>query len=137
MDKGSARRPRGDSNAQPADSKSDCQELSVADILSNYTTLFVIQKNASSSSSRFCMTGQAVMAPLSNGGELMCPRDLLTVQEAADACKISIRTMFRWLRDGKLPAVRIGKVTRIRHADLVEFIDAHLNKPKKPAADQS
>ena len=61
----------------------------------------------------------------------MCTVDLLTVQEAADACRVSLRTMFRWLKEGRLPAVRVGNVTRIRLVDLEEFIASHLSEVPK------
>lgn len=54
--------------------------------------------------------------------------ELLTIQEAADTCKISIRTMYRWLAVGRLPAVRIGNVTRIRRTDMETFLENHLSK---------
>ena len=58
--------------------------------------------------------------------------ELLTVQETADACKVSVRTMFRWLAKGRLPAVRVGNVTRIRCSDLEAFLENHLSEtPKK------
>ena len=57
--------------------------------------------------------------------------ELLTVQEAADVCKVSIRPLFRWLADGRLPAVRIGNVTRIRRTDLEDFLERLLSRSPK------
>ena len=58
----------------------------------------------------------------------MCNIDVMTVQEAADICKVSLRTVFRWLCEGKLPAVRIGNVTRIRRVDLEAFFEDYLSE---------
>ena len=45
--------------------------------------------------------------------------DLLTVPEAAAALKVSPVTVSRWLRQGRLPAYRLGpRAVRIRRADL-------------------
>jgi excisionase family DNA binding protein len=39
----------------------------------------------------------------------MNPVDLLTTAEAASAYRVSISTIKRWVRSGKLPSVRIGR----------------------------
>jgi excisionase family DNA binding protein len=45
--------------------------------------------------------------------------DLLTVPEAAAVLKVSPVTVSRWLRQGRLPAYRLGpRAVRIRRADL-------------------
>jgi excisionase family DNA binding protein len=45
--------------------------------------------------------------------------DLLTVPEAAAMLKVSPVTVSRWLRQGRLPAFRLGpRAVRIRRADL-------------------
>ena len=42
----------------------------------------------------------------------------LTPEEVADLLRVSRRTVYNWLRAGQLPAIRIGKVWRIRREDL-------------------
>ena len=49
--------------------------------------------------------------------------DLLTRAEAARYLRVSDRTVSRLIRAGQLPAVRIGRAVRIRHADLLEMLD--------------
>jgi excisionase family DNA binding protein len=45
--------------------------------------------------------------------------ELLTISEAAKLLRISTITLHRWLKQGRLPAYRIGpKAMRIRRADL-------------------
>ena len=51
---------------------------------------------------------------------------LLTVRETAAVLKVTPRTLFRWLAEGRLSAVRIGHTTRIRSADLEAFIARHV-----------
>jgi excisionase family DNA binding protein len=50
----------------------------------------------------------------------------LTVPEVAEALQVSQRTVFRWMSEGWLPAIRVGKVTRIRQSDLEAFLQAHV-----------
>ncbi len=57
--------------------------------------------------------------------------ELLTVSDVADLCKVSPRTVFRWLSEGWLPAIRIGNVTRVRRKDLDAFFQDHLTVKTK------
>lgn len=50
----------------------------------------------------------------------------LTVPEVAEALQVSHRTVFRWMSEGLLPVIRVGKVTRIRQTDLETFLQTHL-----------
>jgi excisionase family DNA binding protein len=49
---------------------------------------------------------------------------LLTVREVAEAMRVSTMTIYRLIRAGDLPAIRIGKHFRIREADLSGYLDA-------------
>jgi excisionase family DNA binding protein len=45
--------------------------------------------------------------------------ELLTVPEAAEVLKVSAVTVSRWLKQGRLPAYRVGpRAVRIRRADI-------------------
>ena len=46
----------------------------------------------------------------------------LTVQEVADVLRISTMTVYRLIKNGDLPAARIGKSCRVREDDLDAFI---------------
>lgn len=46
---------------------------------------------------------------------------LYSVEEVAERLGLHVRTVRTYVRDGKLPAVRIGKQYRIAHADLEAF----------------
>lgn len=49
----------------------------------------------------------------------------ITISEAADLLRVSQRTVYRWVKDGKLPCFHIGNVTRIAEQDLFAFIKQH------------
>ena len=49
--------------------------------------------------------------------------DLLTRAEVARYLRVSDRTVSRLIRTGKLPAARIGRAVRIRHADLLDMLN--------------
>lgn len=42
-------------------------------------------------------------------------------KQIADIYGVSIRTVWEWIKSGKLKAVRVGKLYRIRKEDLEEF----------------
>lgn len=45
-----------------------------------------------------------------------------TLQEVADILQITRRTVYTYLKDGKLKAVKIGKFWRVSEENLEEFI---------------
>ena len=47
--------------------------------------------------------------------------ETLTVEEAAQLLRVSRRTIQRWVRDGLLPATSVGRVRRVRRADLAHL----------------
>ena len=50
---------------------------------------------------------------------------LLTLRQVAHRMNVSKRTVFRWIENGALPAVRLGAVIRIEPADLDRLIQDH------------
>ena len=46
---------------------------------------------------------------------------LFTTQEVATLLRVSQRTVQDWIREGALPAMRYGRLLRIRQADLAAF----------------
>lgn len=48
---------------------------------------------------------------------------LLTVREVADSIRVSTMTVYRLIKGGELPAIRVGKHFRIREADLGSYLD--------------
>ena len=50
---------------------------------------------------------------------------LLTLRQVAHRMNVSKRTVFRWIENGTLPALRVGAVIRIEPADLDRLIHEH------------
>lgn len=49
---------------------------------------------------------------------------LLTVAEVAQHMRVSNMTVYRLIKSGQLPALRVGKNFRIRGRDLVAYLEA-------------
>jgi len=58
--------------------------------------------------------------------ELVRPglRPLLNAADVARILKCSRRQAYQWMATGELPAVRKGRLVRVREEDLREFIEA-------------
>ena len=48
-------------------------------------------------------------------------KEFYTCQEIADRYEVKISTVWAWVREKKLPAVKLGKNYKVRHDDLVKF----------------
>lgn len=59
-----------------------------------------------------------------------------TVHEVADLLKVNEATVRRWIRDGELRAIDIGKGWRIADADLVDFFHHHETRPREVGNDR-
>ena len=46
----------------------------------------------------------------------------LTPQEVAESLQIGVRQVYKWIQDGDLPAVRLGRVYRVQPDDLQRFL---------------
>ncbi len=49
---------------------------------------------------------------------------LLTVREVAETMRVSNMTVYRLIRAGDLPAIRVGKHFRIREGELGDYLEA-------------
>jgi len=58
---------------------------------------------------------------------------LLTTQDVAGYLQVDPNTVYRWCRDGKLGAIKIGREWRIDQRDLAEFMRAHRNCSPMPS----
>jgi excisionase family DNA binding protein len=56
---------------------------------------------------------------------------LYTPQEVADYLKVDVRTVYRWLREGKMNAIRFQREYRIAESDLRDFLERHRTRPKE------
>jgi len=53
---------------------------------------------------------------------------LLTVDQVADHCNVSTRTVRRWIKDGDLASIRLGRLKRVRPRDLDRLLIEHLEQ---------
>jgi excisionase family DNA binding protein len=58
---------------------------------------------------------------------------LYTTADVSRLLRVHQRTVQQWIRTGMLPAVRYGRILRIRQADLVAF--GEVLNPPAPATD--
>ena len=49
---------------------------------------------------------------------------LLTVAEVADMMRVSTMTVYRFIKAGELPAIRVGKSYRLKQDDIDAFLAA-------------
>ena len=57
---------------------------------------------------------------------------LLTVAEVANAMRVSNMTVYRLIKSGELPAVRVGKNYRLRETDLGRFLEERSVRTEGP-----
>jgi len=60
------------------------------------------------------------------------PGGLLTVSEVANAMRVSNMTVYRLIKSGELPAVRVGKNYRLRETDLERFLEERSVRTEGP-----
>lgn len=56
---------------------------------------------------------------------------LLTVAEVADLLRVSTMTVYRLIRSGELPAVRVGRNYRVRRRDLDSYLQEQVVEPEQ------
>jgi excisionase family DNA binding protein len=54
---------------------------------------------------------------------------LLTAAEVAEQLRVSTMTIYRLIRRGELPAVRVGRNYRVREADLDAYLASQVVDP--------
>ena len=47
---------------------------------------------------------------------------LLTIADVADRCQVSPRSVRRWIDDGRLKVIRLGRSIRVAEGDLAKFL---------------
>lgn len=46
-----------------------------------------------------------------------------TPQQVAEKLQLNIRTVYKWIREGKLKAIKVGDLWRISESELERFIN--------------
>lgn len=59
---------------------------------------------------------------------LPVPERLLTIPEAAELLRVSVKTIRRWISGADLPAAKLGTQWRIRPRDLEHFVRDRLER---------
>ncbi|MFP4149201.1 MAG: helix-turn-helix domain-containing protein [Nitriliruptoraceae bacterium] len=57
------------------------------------------------------------------------PTELLTAAEVADQLRVSTMTIYRLIRSGELPAVRVGRNYRVPVAELERYLAQQVVDP--------
>ena len=65
--------------------------------------------------------GIETVDPEDDGSSPPTPQ-LLTPNEAAEVCRVSTKTIYRWIKSGDLKAIRLGRILRIAVCELDRFI---------------
>lgn len=62
----------------------------------------------------------------------------LSVDQLTDVLGLSDKTVtYRWLRDGRIPAIRLGGTWIIFRDDIKDHLEAHYNTPGPKSAPES
>lgn len=61
--------------------------------------------------------------------------ELLTVAEVAELLRVSTMTVYRLIRSGELPAVRVGRNYRVRRGALDTYLEEQVVEPQQQSAD--
>ena len=56
---------------------------------------------------------------------------LLTPEQVAERLQVVERTVYRWLNEGRLEGVKLGRLWRVREDDLEAFLQAASNQTRK------
>jgi excisionase family DNA binding protein len=56
---------------------------------------------------------------------LAVDEEMYTPQEVADYLKVDVRTVYRWLKNGEMEAIRFRREYRITESQLRDFIERH------------
>lgn len=61
-------------------------------------------------------------------------REILTVEQAADFLQVHKITVYRYIREGLLPAVKLGKMYRLFSRDVEAFLQDMRHYPEEQPA---
>lgn len=60
------------------------------------------------------------------------PNQILTIEEVAKIMKVSLKTVYRWISSGRLPAAKVGyKTYRVFEKDLINFLRRNMTKSSR------
>lgn len=59
-------------------------------------------------------------------------REILTVEQVAEYLQLNKLTVYKYVREGKIPATKVGRLLRIARSDLMRFLDTQRVVPAAP-----
>ncbi|HLD28113.1 MAG TPA: helix-turn-helix domain-containing protein [Patescibacteria group bacterium] len=60
------------------------------------------------------------------------PDRILTIEDVAKVMKVSLKTVYRWISAGQLPAAKVGyKTYRVFENDLIKFLRGNMTNAKR------
>ncbi len=62
--------------------------------------------------------------------------DILTIKEVADYLKLTERTLYRLVQEGKIPGFKVGSSWRFKRADIERWIEEQKELVSKAEGDQ-
>lgn len=65
------------------------------------------------------------------------PGDLMTPEQVAEYLQLHKLTIYKYIREGRLPAARLGRSLRIAKADVERFLEERRAGPPVPARAQA
>lgn len=54
-----------------------------------------------------------------------------TIKEVAEILKVAYLTVYRWVKDGKIEAYKLGKEYRIKKTDIEKFVEGSKYQTEK------
>lgn len=64
----------------------------------------------------------------------MIEETFLTTEEVLEYLQVNLRTVYRLIKAGKIPAVRVGRQWRFRKSDIDTWLDSQHSRPARTAA---
>lgn len=64
----------------------------------------------------------------------MIDETFLTTEEVLEYLQVNLRTVYRLIKAGKIPAVRVGRQWRFRKSDIDAWLDSQHSRPSAPLA---
>lgn len=64
----------------------------------------------------------------------MIEEAFLTTEEVLEYLQVNLRTVYRLIKAGKIPAVRVGRQWRFRKSDIDAWLDSQRPRAQRPAA---
>jgi len=62
----------------------------------------------------------------------MIDETFLTTEEVLEYLQVNLRTVYRLIKAGKIPAVRVGRQWRFRKSDIDAWLDSQHSRPSTP-----